>query len=606
MIHEIKLNGKANEKLDYYVTIAGSDLSGRYFYESLPDGDRFFSGGNEFVIQRDSVRYQGTGGSVCEYMFGVDLPLKDLLRKDVSNRLVMYGAFYDKSDTIAFTNNTAGRESFDQVFLSGNAVSNYYFFIHAAPKSEIRDVQREILKTIGKQVKRSETVGAADDSRLCREIYDTLGDPRALVFVFRLVNRHNEEYFQAFNKLYAEQKAISSEGNDALETLAKKYNIIPYQQERIKIDGMYKLPENKKIVDEYKDILIAVSDKGEVNPSELAKLSRLRTLSLRLNIPHTLFDTLDELLLKDMNIVEVEEPDYIRDTRAIFEGLFFRADKIRGHISSEDLIKLLKAKQKSTTHRDPAFESLLLDTVRACDEHARDTNDMTVLEAMSHILTYFDRYDSAATTINNLAFMENAVLSEDQIRSLSGNKQIFDQIHRDLFRELFMDNLRENRYLTRYGRKKVDTLNRGLLQIKSGDTTYRELSATLGTINEDDQLYTAIHRYIKDRFKSIYAELNSKEDQEIFIQDLNSEIQSKGIVRGPVPHGVFEEIILDIRKESFYLNNLLPHIIISRDSGVREDFLLNSGLDRFYVEELERDYFDMNRIEKNILEEIRK
>ena len=67
---------------------------------------------------------------------------------------------------------------------------------------------------------------------------------------------------------------------------------------------MYKLHENKKIVDEYKDILISVSDKGQVNPSELAKLSRLRTLSLRLNIPHTLFDTLDELLLKDMQIVE--------------------------------------------------------------------------------------------------------------------------------------------------------------------------------------------------------------------------------------------------------------------------------------------------------------
>lgn len=606
MIHEIKLNGKANEKLDYYVTITGADLSGRYFYECLPDGDRFFSGGNEFVIRHDGVRYMGTGGSLCEYMFGVDLPLKDLLRKDVSNRLVMYGAFYDKADNIAFTNNTAGRESFDQVFLSGNAVSNYYFFVHSTQKSEIRDLQREILKTIGKQVKRSDTVGAVDDSRLCREIFDAMGDPKALVFLFRLVNRHNEEYFQTFNKLYIEQKAISAEGNAVMEALAKKYNIIPYQQERIKIDGMYKLPENKKIVDEYKDILIAVSDKGEVNPSELAKLSRLRTLSLRLNIPHTLFDTLDELLLKDMNIVEVEEPDYIRDTRAIFEGLFFRADKIRGHVSSEDLIKLLKAKQKSTTHRDPAFESLLLDTVRACDEHARDTNDTTVLEAMSHILTYFDRYDSAATTINNLAFMENSILSEDQIRSLSGNKEIFDKIHQDLFRELFMDYLRDNRYLTRYGRKKVDTLHRGLLQIKSGDMTYRELSAILMTINEDDQLYTAIHRYIKDRFKSIYAELNSKEDQEIFIQDLNREIQSKGIVGGPIPHGVFEEIILDIRKESFYLNNLLPHIIVSRDSRVREDFLLNSGLDRFYVEELERDYFDMNRIEMNILEEIRK
>jgi len=606
MIHEIKLHGKANEKVDYYVTITGADLSSRYFYECLPEGDRFFSGGNEFVIQQDGVRYMGTGGSLCEYMFGVDLPLKDLLRKDVSNRLVMYGAFYDTADTITFTNNTTSKETFDEAFLSGNAVSNYYFFIHSPQRAEVKEQQRDILKFIGKQIKRSETVGQGDDTRLCREIFDSLGDPKALIFLFRIVNRHNEEYYRTFNRLYAEQKSAAAEKTKTLETLARKYNIIPYQQERIKIDGMYKLPENKKVVDEYKDILIAVSEKGDVNPSEIAKLSRLRTLSLRLNIPHTLFDTLDELLLKDMHIVEVEEPDYIRDTRAIFEGLFFRTDKIRGHVSAEDLMKLLKAKEKSMLHRDPAFESLLLDTVRACDEHARDTNDMTVLEAMSHILTYFDRYDSAATTINNLAFMENSTLSEDHIRSLSGNKEIFDQISPDLFRELFIEHLRDNRYLTRYGRKKVDTLNRGLLEIKSGDTTYRDLSSTLSSINDEDKLYTAIHRYIKDRFKSIYAELNSKEDQEIFIQDLNREIQAKGIVQGPVPHGVFEDIILDIRKESFYLNNLLPHIIVSRDSRVREDFLLNSGLDRFYVEELERDYFDMNRIEKNILEEIRK
>ncbi len=167
-------------------------------------------------------------------------------------------------------------------------------------------------------------MGATDDTLLCRDIFDALGDSRALVFLFRLQNRHNEEYFNTFNKFYAEQKMLSDEALTVLDNLAQKYKIIPYQQERIKIDGMYKLPENKKIVDEYKDILITVSEKGQVNPSELAKLSRLRTLSLRLNIPHTLFDTLDELLLKDMQIVEVEEPDYVRDTRAIFEGLFFQ------------------------------------------------------------------------------------------------------------------------------------------------------------------------------------------------------------------------------------------------------------------------------------------
>jgi len=606
MIREIKFQGKANEKLDYFVTITGTDLGNRYFYESLPNGDRFFSGGNEFIILPHGIRYQGCGGSLCEYMFGVDLPLKDLLRKDVSNRLVMYGAYYDSTDNITFTNNTAAEESFDQVFLTGNAVSNYYFFVHSTQKSEIRDMQRKILRSIGKQVKRSTTVGENDDTKLCREIFGALGDPRALIFLFRLLNRHNEEYYITFNKIYSGKKTLTSQGYAILDNLAKKYNIIPYQQERIKIDGMYKLPENKKIVDEYKDILIGVSEKNEVNPSELAKLSRLRTLSLRLNIPHNLFDTLDELLLKGMHIVEVEEPDYIRDTRAIFEGLFFTTDKIKGHVSSEDLIKLLRAKQKSTTHRDPAFESLLLDTVRTCDEHARDTNDMSALEAMSSILTYFDRYDSAATMINNLAFMENSTLNVDNIRSLFGNKEVFDKINPDLFRELFIDSLKENRYLTRYGRKKVDTLYHGLMQIKSGDTTYRQLASSLTKINKEDKLYTTIHRYIKDRFKSIYAEMNSKEDQEIFIQDLNREIQSRGIVQGPIPHIVFEEIILDIRKESFYLNNLLPHIIVSRDNNVREDFLVNSGLDRFYVEELEKDYFQLNRIENDILEEIRK
>ncbi len=606
MISEIKLHGKANEKLDYFVTITGAELSSRYCYESLPEGDRFFSGRNEFIISPDGISYTGTGGSLCEYMFGVDLPLKDLLRKDVSNRLVMYGAFYDNTDNINFTNNTGGKESFDHVFLTGNAVSNYYFFLHASQKSEIKDIQRDILKNIGKQLKRSTTVGANDDTRLCREIFESLADPRALVFLFRLLNRHNEEYFRAFNRFYAEQKMLTDEATTVLNELAKNFSIIPYQQERIKIDGMYKLPENKKIVDEYKDILISVSEKGQVNPSELAKLSRLRTLSLRLNIPHTLFDTLDELLLKDMNIVEVEEPDYVRDSRAIFEGLFLQTDKIKGHISQEDLVKLLKAKQKSTLVRDQAFEGLLLDTVRACDEHARDRNDMSVLETMSYILTYFDRYDSTATTINNLAFMENSTLGEDSTRSIFGNKEVFDQISPDLFRELFVDPLRDNRYLTRYGRKKIDTLFQGLAQIKSGDTTYRDLAASISRVNDDDKLYTAIHRYIKDRFRSIYAELNSKEDQEIFIQDLNREIQSKGIVQGPIPHSVFEEIILDIRKESFYLNNLLPHIIVSRDNRVREDFLMNSGLDRFYVEELEKDYFEMNKIERNILEEIRK
>ena len=606
MIREIKLQGKANDTIDYFVTITGADLSNRYYYESTTDGDRFFSGRNEIIITTTGVRYMGTGGHVCQYMFGVDLPLKDLLRKDVANRLVMFGAYENKADSIEFTNATGGEESFSRMFLIGNAVSNYYFFIDTFQRSEVRDIQREVLRKIGKQVKRSEAVGTTDDSRFCREIFESLDDPKAFVYLFRLVNLQTQEYYTTFHRMYAEHRQLPHQDVAILNALADLHQLPAYQQERIKIDGMYKLPENKRVVDEYKDILIAVSETGEVNASELAKISRLRTLSLRHNIPNNLFDTLDELLLKDMKIIEVEEPDYMRETRAILEGFFLKTGTLQGQVAPEDLAKLLRAKQRSLTNRDPAFESLLLDTVRACDEHARDTNDTSVMERMSYVLTYFDRYDSAAAVINSLAFMDRAYLNEDSIRSLSGNLDVFETVRPRLFHDLFFTDIRENHYLTRYGRKKVETLEQGLQKIRSGDTTYRDLAQALGAINVEERLYASIHRYIKDRFRSIYAELNSKEDQEIFIQDLNREIQAKGLVRGPVPHHIYEDIILDIRKESFYLNNLLPHIVVSRDSRVREDFLANSGLDRFYVEELERDYFELNAIDQNILEELRK
>ena len=51
---------------------------------------------------------------------------------------------------------------------------------------------------------------------------------------------------------------------------------------------------------------------------------------------------------------------------------------------------------------------------------------------------------------------------------------------------------------------------------------------------------------------------------------------------------------------------LLPKIVAERDVALREDFLDNSGLDRFYVEELEREYFELNSLDMEDLYLIRK
>jgi uncharacterized protein (TIGR04442 family) len=55
-----------------------------------------------------------------------------------------------------------------------------------------------------------------------------------------------------------------------------------------------------------------------------------------------------------------------------------------------------------------------------------------------------------------------------------------------------------------------------------------------------------------------------------------------------------------------YLHTLLPTIILEKNVGLREDFLENSGLDRFYVEELEREYYEKNELDMEDMYQIRK
>ena len=170
MIQEITLHGRVENSIEFYATIAGRGLVYSYFYEpSEGSSDRFFFGGREFVIDKEGIRHKGNGGSVCEYMFGVEQPLKDMVRRDVLNRLAMYGALFDdETGKVIFTDKTDGYCMYDRVFLEGNAVSNYYFFIDIDLRGDIGSQQEQILKLVGKTLKYSPAVGKGDDVSLMR------------------------------------------------------------------------------------------------------------------------------------------------------------------------------------------------------------------------------------------------------------------------------------------------------------------------------------------------------------------------------------------------------------------------------------------------------
>ncbi|MDH3998943.1 MAG: TIGR04442 family protein, partial [Desulfuromonadales bacterium] len=106
---EIRIHGHLDDTIEYFAMAAARDAYSRYFFEASSKDLRFFSPGNEFILEPDRISHRGNGGSFCEYMFGVDQPLSDLAKTDVRNRLVLYGAFYKGDGSqLDFTTKTDG------------------------------------------------------------------------------------------------------------------------------------------------------------------------------------------------------------------------------------------------------------------------------------------------------------------------------------------------------------------------------------------------------------------------------------------------------------------------------------------------------------------
>jgi uncharacterized protein (TIGR04442 family) len=104
----------------------------------------------------------------------------------------------------------------------------------------------------------------------------------------------------------------------------------------------------------------------------------------------------------------------------------------------------------------------------------------------------------------------------------------------------------------------------------------------------------------------MYSRYTSKTNQEVLKNEVTEELRQRKLLEGEIPDGLFREIIHTIKKEAIYLHTIFPQIISEKNIALREDFLENSGLDRFYVEELEREYCELNFLDKSGLDSIRK
>ena len=611
MFRDIRLHGITENLVEFDAIAIGADTCRRYFFDIDPTGSssiRLFSPGNELILSQEGITHSGNGGSFCEYMFGIDQPLADLVKGDVINRLVMYGTHYHKDDgALSFSDTTDGYISYDKIFFDGNAICNYLLFVHSERLGKtIRKQQENLIRLFGKVIKRSRSVGGGNDHQLINELFPLLDDPHAQMFLVKLVNIRHRAYRDLFQELYFRNKKIPDDDYIRLTQLAADYNIDRYQQERIRIDVMYKQPENRRIVDEYKSLLVSCYRKGGINRLENARLTRLKTLSVRNKIPGALFYTLDEMLKHDRRLVEVEESDYLGETRQMLEGLFLSQQRYENTINRDDMVLLLQYKKSAAENRDHRFEEILLDASKACDEQIRDGADMSLLEGFSTIITYFDRFDSTGSLVNQLAFMETIRVNEEMLRSLGNNRKEFNLLKEGLFDELFIEDILCNAYLGKFGRRKLTTLRDGLNALEQNEIDVATLLSNLKAVDEEERMYILLLELIRERVRNLYSKYSTKSDQETLKREISEELRLKRQIKKDVSDALFEEAVTTLKKEAAYLHSILPKVIATGDVSLRDDFLENSGLDRFYIEELEREYFEHNALDMEELYRLQK
>jgi uncharacterized protein (TIGR04442 family) len=251
---------------------------------------------------------------------------------------------------------------------------------------------------------------------------------------------------------------------------------------------------------------------------------------------------------------------------------------------------------------------VLLETGRLIDEIGREEEDYERLESFGELVTLFDRIDHTSTLINKLAFMDDVELSPEQVRSLFGNMQVFEKLRRGLFQQLFIEPIIANEYALAYGKKKLYALTVGMLGLDNNEASIADVAESISSLNRSERSFFAVYNLARRRMSNFYLELNTAEGRETFRREIRSEIDHDPELkdlRESVDESVLEEVITKIRLEAFYINQLLPRIIDEQDSKLRNDFLSNSGLDRFQIEELESEYFEMRAFPPQLLETIR-
>ncbi len=163
--------------------------------------------------------------------------------------------------------------------------------------------------------------------------------------------------------------------------------------------------------------------------------------------------------------------------------------------------------------------------------------------------------------------MDDVELTQEQVRSLLGNMQVFERLQRGLFQQLFIDPVINNEYALAYGKKKLYALTLGMISIENNEESIAGVAESIASLNRHERAYFAAYQLARRRMANFYLELNTAEGRETFRREIRAEIAFDPELRGlhdVMTESLLEEVITKIRLEAFYINQLLPRIVEER------------------------------------------
>lgn len=270
------------------------------------------------------------------------------------------------------------------------------------------------------------------------------------------------------------------------------------------------------------------------------------------------------------------------------------------NLTKQQLMQLLCARKRALAEDDRGIDTLLFELGKLLDEQIRDGAPPAIKKRFDLLTNSFHKLELGIRHLSHLAFMGSNRLDLTQLVELKQDMEWFEALEPGFFQRLVLDDLLKSPLLDSYGRRRVKLLVEGLAQVQTVRTQQQALACfdlqaiqaiiqQLETLEKEERLFMLLAEITAEQVKLQQHALATPQGRELLKRLTTIELRRRHSVEGEIPDNLFSKAFDLVKLEAIYTNVVLPQVL-QGNLTLRQEFIASSGLDLFYLEDLEEQY----------------